>query len=489
MKKQFFYAALAIGMMSSCTSSDLPGNQAPEEQLPEEERVAIELGISSPNAKIEASTKGIGSVGGTGVAGDENKWNGEELGIWMYKVTRDAQGAITAEDRVNDLEDLKFQAPLAQDDPNNNPGKIRIISDDSGSPTKYKYVYYPSTGAYSFYGFHLDGADNVLGETPADVNKDNKTIKGLIIDGTQDIMTAGTMEVSQEKYAGTAQALPGETQNEDWWTKAKNQSFSAWSARRGIQPTLVFEHKLARLRFFVKAGDESAAAKKWNGTNAWIDRELANVDGIGVVTKAVQITGISIENMAKTLDMQLSSTGNTLTEQENSDKGTFVLMQKPTSGTDRNLVTLQPVAPECWADLSSSGATTAGDYKPTTQVGESILFLPVSSNDAQNPGTDKELKIAITVKQAVVDTYTETTIGNPVDETWIVKENTLTTTLKSSTIVPVGSESASPEALFKPGNSYDIIITVYSYRKIEISAQLTKWENGGSINTAPGDEF
>ena len=54
MKKQFFYAALAIGMMSSCTSSDLPGNQAPEEQLPEEERVAIELGISSPNAKIEA---------------------------------------------------------------------------------------------------------------------------------------------------------------------------------------------------------------------------------------------------------------------------------------------------------------------------------------------------------------------------------------------------------------------------------------------------
>ena len=407
----------------------------------------------------------------------------------MYKVTRDAQGAITAEDHVNDLDDLKFQAPLAQDDPNNNPGKIRIISDDSGSPTKYKYVYYPSTGAYSFYGFHLDGADNVLGETPADVNKDNKTIKGLIIDGTQDIMTAGTMEVSQEKYAGTAQALPGETQNEDWWTKAKNQSFSAWSARRGIQPTLVFEHKLARLRFFVKAGDESAAAKKWNGTNAWIDRELANVDGIGEVTKAVQITGISIENMAKTLDMQLSSTGNTLTEQENSDKGTFVLMQKPTSGTDRNLVTLQPVAPECWADLSSSGATTAGDYKPTTQVGESILFLPVSSNDAQNPGTDKELKIAITVKQAVVDTYTETTIGHPVDETWIVKENTLTTTLKSSTIVPVGSESASPEALFKPGNSYDIIITVYSYSKIEISAQLTKWENGGSINTAPGDEF
>ncbi|MDY2642436.1 MAG: hypothetical protein SOW01_08700 [Mediterranea sp.] len=482
MKKQFFYAALAIGMMSSCTSSDLPGNQAPEEQLPEEERVAIELGISSPNAKIEASTKGIGSVGSTETS--ENKWKGETLGVWMYKVTRGADGAITDEDPVTDLDGLKFQAPVT-DDAQNNPGKIRIISDDSGSPTKYKYVYYPSTGAYSFYGFHLDGADNVLGETPADVNKDNKTIKGLIIDGTQDIMTAGTMEVSQEKYAGTAQALPGETQNEDWWTKAKNQSFSAWSARRGIQPTLVFEHQLARLRFFVKAGDASAAAKKWDG--AWTDRELANVDGIGAVTKAVQITGISIEKMAKTLDMQLSSTGNTLKEQENSEKGTFVLMQKPSSpGTDRNLEPLQSVSPEYWADADGKNAD---DYKPTTQVGESILFLPVSSDDAQNPGTDKELKIAITVKQAVVDTYTETTIGHPVDETWIVKENTLTTTLKSSTIVPVGSESASPEALFKPGNSYDIIITVYSYSKIEISAQLTKWENGGSINTAPGDEF
>ena len=79
MKKQFFYAALAIGMMSSCTSSDLPGNQAPEEQLPEEERVAIELGISSPNAKIEASTKGLGPVGSTDE--DYNKWQGEELKI------------------------------------------------------------------------------------------------------------------------------------------------------------------------------------------------------------------------------------------------------------------------------------------------------------------------------------------------------------------------------------------------------------------------
>ena len=63
MKKQFFYAALAIGMMSSCSSNDLPGNQAPEN--PKDEKVAIELGISSPNAQIEATTKGIGAVGGT----------------------------------------------------------------------------------------------------------------------------------------------------------------------------------------------------------------------------------------------------------------------------------------------------------------------------------------------------------------------------------------------------------------------------------------
>ena len=482
MKKQFFYAALAIGMMSSCTSSDLPGNQAPEEQLPEEERVAIELGICSPNAKIEASTKGIGSVGS--IDGDENKWNGEELGIWMYKVTKDAQGTIT-EAPATDLDGLKFQAPVTDDDPTNNPGKIRIFSEDRSDLTEYKYVYYPSTGAYSFYGFHLDGADKVPG-AQATENQQNGTIEGLIIDGTQDIMTARTMDVTSANYPNAKEPDGSEISD---WDKTKAQSFSAWSARRGIQPTLLFEHKLARLRFFVKAGDESAAAKKWDtSSGTWIDRELADVDGdhTGETTKAVQITEISIENMAKTLDMQLSSTGNTLTEQENSEKGTFVLMQKPSSGSG-NLEPLQPVSPECWAD-GSSGATTAGNYQEMTPVGESILFLPVSSTNDQNPGTDKELKIAIKVQQAVVDTYTEATPGDIHEESWIVKENTLETTLKSSTIVPE-SGSASDDAVFTPGNSYDIIITVYSYSKIEISAQLTKWVNGGSIETAPGDEF
>ena len=70
MKKQFFYAALAIGMMSSCSSNDLPGNQQPENPNIAEDKVAIELGIASPNLNIEATTKGIGAVGGTAAEGN-----------------------------------------------------------------------------------------------------------------------------------------------------------------------------------------------------------------------------------------------------------------------------------------------------------------------------------------------------------------------------------------------------------------------------------
>lgn len=90
MKKQFFYAALAIGMMSSCTSSDLPGNQAPEN--PKDEKVAIELGVSPLNAVV--TTKGAGFAGNA-AAGDAAKWDKQKLNILMLKKIKDGDNKLS----------------------------------------------------------------------------------------------------------------------------------------------------------------------------------------------------------------------------------------------------------------------------------------------------------------------------------------------------------------------------------------------------------
>lgn len=472
MKKQFFYAALAIGMMSSCSSNDLPGNQAPEEQLPEEERVAIELGISSPNAKIEASTKGIGSVGGTGIGDDTNEWNGETLGVWMYKVTTD-DGGITTEtpapenesDDTYIFEGLTFQAPTGTAE-----GKIEMIKD--ATPT-YQVKYYPSKGAYSFYGYHLGGATGTE-------NRNAKTISAITIDGTNDIMAAGTLAVTEQNYGSVAHEPGAATSLTGDWTTIAKQSFSAWSARRGIQPTLVFEHKLARLRFFVKAGDETASTHKWNGSSEWIPRDVVPVsDGEGGtrdVTQAVQITSIKVNGLAEKVDMELEKDedGNivALTASTEATRATpFALMRRATVGQE--LVPLESVAAKCWADPTSNAQEVSYGYEEKTQVGESIMFLPEEGT------TDSKLNIEIGVSQAVLDTYQ----AGPTNKTYIVKKDILKTILDAANI------NGSSTRKFVAGNNYDIIITVYSYSEIEITAKLTAWGDGGSINVAPGDEF
>ena len=54
MKKQFFYAAMAITFMASCTSDDTVAVD-PVNPTPEESRVAIELGVNTPNIKVSSS--------------------------------------------------------------------------------------------------------------------------------------------------------------------------------------------------------------------------------------------------------------------------------------------------------------------------------------------------------------------------------------------------------------------------------------------------
>lgn len=75
-EKQFFYAAMALAVMSSCSKDNDPGIGNPDDN---NDKAVIALGVDVPT--VTALSRGTGSVGD--VEGENNKWNSQQLYIHM----------------------------------------------------------------------------------------------------------------------------------------------------------------------------------------------------------------------------------------------------------------------------------------------------------------------------------------------------------------------------------------------------------------------
>ena len=405
MKKQFFYAAMALAVMSSCSKDNDPGIGNPEEN---NDKAVIALGLDVPT--VTASTRGTGSVGD--VAGDQNTWNSQKL--YIYMVDRNTgleaeEGAENAKTKILDNGVLEFRAPKADA---KDKGAIRIYksyTEDSDNGV-IQYKYYPTNGQYTFYGYHIDDAANA---NPS-ITATEKKVTGVTI--------------------------------------------GARTARKGIVPVLKFEHQLARLKFFVRAGSESAAGYKYEG-GQWVERQSS--DGTST-TLGMQVTKITLKDMANVVDMDLTVPSST---RNGAGVADFVVCSKdpdannklnPAKGLLNSVVPKYPYGAE-----NVPEATTDPDAKGT-QVGEPVMFFP-----------NGNIELSIDLKQYVEDTKDETD-GDKITYKEVEKaDNKLT--IDQSKISEATKE-------FKPGASYNVYITIYGFEKIEVTAVLTAWENGGDID-------
>ncbi|WP_288314607.1 fimbrillin family protein [uncultured Mediterranea sp.] len=453
MKKHLYFAAMALAVMSSCSNDDVVDNPGTT-PIDDEQAVAIELGLSAPQAMV--TTRGMGTVGSTDA--EQNLWKGQTLHVVMLDESEDPiKEAADDEGTIFDNATLTFQAPTQTTTDDDNT--IKIL-DGAGD---IKARYYPSTGKYSFYGYHID---NIEGST---FNVADKTVTGITITGTEDLMAAKTKTVEEATYAD----IWGDITVEDQALVA-DRAFSAWTARRGIQPILQFNHLLTRLQFNVIAGQASAARFSYNGAS-WTENlspaNLPNDEEDQNKSTAVFITGIKVKNVKTSeitidLDAQTATSAAATADQELELKGTT------DTDTNGNLDDLTATAPEGFLESGND------ETHPTkTQVGESIMLLP----------GDAEIELEIAVSQLVVDTENATTEEA---KTYTTKTETLTATIKASDIKQTGSTTDSAnKTTFEAGDSYNINITVYSFQRIEVSAELTAWKEGGDINIAPGDQF
>ena len=421
-------AVASLGLLASCSSDDdLSTGGNGKDGL---QKIKIGMGVQA-----NVATRGTGTVGAVGEK--ENTWAKQTVNVYMLnKGTLDL--AKFGEDPI--YENTVLTTPA------DNASGIASELDEHGVA---QYKYYPTTKtAFDFWGYRLDDADATTaadqeGSATAAAIKSNKffpytsgdsLLIGFNIDGTQDIMAG--------------KAVP--TEEEITKCGGEDNIYSAFAARRDVQPNIKFDHLLSRLNFQVLAGAESTT-----DANTGV-----KVTGITVKSKATGKLVIAYQGAETTF----ANVSDQLIVDKYADEvkeaalyKDLVVKQRAASSTSLtdNLVDLEPVTPK-W----NNGIAMA------TQVGEALLAIPAD-----------KYEITINLKQKV---QVKGDKDHPTDpDDFQEKEYTYTADLKNT---------VNPDKGFEPGYSYNVTITVYGLSEIQITTTLIPWKDGGNIEMNPEDE-
>ena len=249
MKKYFMFATVAIAaLFASCSSSDdfVAPKTAAEDVPVEEGLVPIQIGVG---ARVDVSTRGTGTVGSVGATGKQNMWYGQKINVFMTQ--KDASNNTTMDLAVNNGGALYNNALMVT------PGTGALVPTNdiptydvpqtSGQAMLVdgSIKYYPISGNFDFFGYH---GDDAVTTAPALNTAGDAYEAAFTINGSQDLMS--TKAVLDEAQTGIMNALGGDN---------KNRYYSAFAARRNVQPYLVFDHLLTRLQFNIKAGNKETA--------------------------------------------------------------------------------------------------------------------------------------------------------------------------------------------------------------------------------------
>ncbi|CCZ12513.1 putative uncharacterized protein [Prevotella sp. CAG:1092] len=420
-------AVASLGLLASCSSDDdLSTGGNGKDGL---QQIKIGMGVQA-----NVATRGTGTVGAVGEK--ENTWANQTVNVYMLnKGTLDL--AMFGEDPI--YENTVLTTPT-----DNASG---IATELVGGVAQYKY--YPTTKtAFDFWGYRLDDANdttatNQEGSATAAAIENNKFVPyisgdslliGFKIDGTQDIMAGKAVPTEEEirKCGG-----------------GEDNIYSAFAARRDVQPNIKFEHLLSRLNFQVLDGKKTATTDP---------DKAVKVTGITVKSKATGKLVIAYQGAETTFE----NVSDQLIVDKDADSEKDAALLKELKVKQRaegapltqNLEDLTPVTP-AW----NNGMAMA------TQVGEALLAIPA-----------KKYEITINLKQKV---QVKGDKGTPQEGDFEEKEYTYEADLNNT---------VNPEKGFEPGYSYNVTITVYGLSEIQITTTLIPWNDGGNIEMNPEDE-
>lgn len=415
MKKYFFFAAAAI-VAASCAKTPAPVQTPDGPEAPAVEgKVAVQFGTNIiANVETKAAVTG---------------WDEQDLYIYGFqRIKNGDQTVIDYESLVDGISkpfinNVMAKAPKAHAQTEESPaapnlsGTIEVKNGDEP-------FYYSGTTTYDFFGYYVQDAAGA--DPKPQLNNETKNAYELpiTIDGTQDIMTAvADHEYACNKVFGKD---PGSTRPSGW---NDDYAFSAYAARRGVNPYLVFKHELTQLNFNVTSGTVFTPATQLHVT----DVTIKAVPSKAKLCVAGATPGVTVD----------------MTSSETETNSIVDLKVKESDDAD-----LKPVKVPTATISGDPSTIVAPEAEP---VGQSIMLFPA-----------EEFEIWLTIAQGITDEEHPTP--------------TATEVIKRTINIRNITQAVEPTLdKFGAGYAYDITFKVYGLESVDITAELTKWQTGGSV--------
>ena len=252
MKKIYSLLALAAVISAAgckkaeVTTTVTPGDEAGDDRVP----VLFSLG----QPKFDVSVKSVGSI---------EAWDGHSLYILGYDT---AVPGYSLEDAF--IKNIKATTLSVGDEGyDSTTQQLKVehkvpYEDPAGTPqTATEPFYYSGSNIYKFFGYYVDDAAVNADFTALDP-ADSDPVPVIVTEGTADpAITAATLENDGVyipfQINGSQDIMIAKAERKtDVGTSGVDSTrcYSAYAARRGIQPNLVFQHQLSRFTFEIKSG-------------------------------------------------------------------------------------------------------------------------------------------------------------------------------------------------------------------------------------------
>ena len=239
MRKLYVYVAMfAIGTMAACQkNTDVVPQDDNNVVIDDNSKVAVELGVSGINLDVNVTSKGAGAI---------DSW--KQNALYVYAFDRTITNFETGDAFIDNVQGTApGEVSPVEDADTVTVGKITLLNPNVGEGDEP--FYYSGSTTYDFYGYYIDDAalESAIVENVLTPEKEATRIYiPFRIDGTQDLMIA-----KADQATDVARPAVTETVNEA-------NAYSAYAARRGVQPVLKFQHLLSRFMFEIAPGAASA---------------------------------------------------------------------------------------------------------------------------------------------------------------------------------------------------------------------------------------
>ena len=218
MKRLGLAACVALSFVASCHKVQ---EETPLPEIDDTLEAAVQLGMAAPH--IDIVSKSNGPI---------DSWTTQKINIIGFDTRftyADAKGYL--------IDNISVSAPTGDEDTG---FPLRPEGDTyAGKP----YFYLENT-RYEFYGYYADDA-----ATSEIVKTETGISIPLKITGAQDIIAAKAdpqTDIDRSEHPNNSQVSIGDV-------------YSSYAARRGVHPSLNFQHLLTRFQFFIVDGNKGYA--------------------------------------------------------------------------------------------------------------------------------------------------------------------------------------------------------------------------------------